>query len=196
MISHYFGLPRCGKSTFACMLAQKQFDLIERGESPYRYVLSNFPIEGCYKFVFEEFGKWDFSDCYIIIDESSMEADNRDWKNFGKEKLIATVLHGHFNAELVFFSQDPKGIDRKIQSCREKIYWIRKLGQFSFALNLPLTIEIDENRQPIYGVRKPGLIEILTAKPCYRPHYYHMHNSFWKPDLPKKELEKWPMLNH
>lgn len=191
MISHYFGLPRCGKSTMACMLAKKQLDLIERGEGKYRYVLSNFPIQGCYKHDFEEFGSYDFSDCYMIIDESSIDVDNRDWKSFTKPKLIATVLHGHFNAELIFLSQDPKGIDRKIQSCREKIYWVRKLGQFSFAINLPLVIEVDENHQPLYGVKKPGLFQILTAQKCYRPNYYHMHNSYWKPDLPKKEYEKW-----
>lgn len=129
----------------------------------------------------------------MIIDESSVAADNRDWANFTKPKLIATVLHGHFNADLYFFSQDPKGIDRKIQSCREKIYWIRKIGQFSIAVNLPLVISIDENQQPVYGVRKPGLIEILTSQKCYRPHYYHMHDSYWKPELPRKEFEKWNM---
>lgn len=191
MISHYFGLPRCGKSTMACMLAKQQLELIERGEGQFRRVLSNFYIEGTYKHNFDDFGNYDFSDCYMIIDESSIDCDNRDWANFTKPKLIATVLHGHFNAELVFLSQDPRGIDRKIQSCREKIYWIRKLGEWSFALNMPLIIDVDENKQPMYGVKKPGLYEMITCKKCYRPNYYHMHNSYWKPELPQIEFEKW-----
>lgn len=191
MITHYFGLPRCGKSTWAAMLAARELRRIEEGTSRFRYVLTNFYIEGCYQHSFLEFGSYDFHDCYIIIDESMIDVDNRDWKSFTKPMLISIVLHGHFNADLVFFSQDPKGLDRKIQTCREELYWLRKFGQLTCAIKIPLKIKFDEEGNVQYGYVAPGIVEFLTAKWCFRPRYYHLHDSYWTPDLPRKEFIKW-----
>lgn len=192
MIIHYFGLPRCGKSTFAAMLAQRELRRIEAGRSKFRRVLSNVFIEGCFKFSFEDFGSFDISDSLILIDEASIDVDNRDWKNFSKEKLSLICLHGHFNADLVFFSQDPKGIDRKIQSCREQLFWIRKFGPWSFAIPLKLRIVINDlDPMPQYGIRSPSLYSILSARWIFRPRWYRYHDSYWRPQLPPMMLDRW-----
>ena len=78
MIFGVFGLPRSGKTTYLCKIAKSY---IKRGIRVY----SNFPCHGCYKLDFSKLGRFDFSNCVLLIDEISLVADSRDWKNFNSD---------------------------------------------------------------------------------------------------------------
>ena len=78
MIEAVFGLPRSGKSTYLAYLAKKAQ---RKGIKVY----SNYYIDGCYTLDFENLGKYDYSDCLMLIDEISLLADSRDWKQFNSD---------------------------------------------------------------------------------------------------------------
>ena len=87
MITGYFGLPGSGKTTFLTMLAQKELKRMAKGKSPYKHILTNFYCEGCEKIDFNDLGRYQFDNALILLDEITIDADNRDFKNFGKEKV-------------------------------------------------------------------------------------------------------------
>ena len=47
MITCYFGVPGCGKTTLLTKIAQKELKRIKRCKSPYNHVLTNFYCQGC-----------------------------------------------------------------------------------------------------------------------------------------------------
>ena len=88
MIIEIFGLPRSGKTTTLCMIAQNAL----KGKSvlglgKYENVFTTFFCRGCKKLDFADLGKYDFSNSLILIDEISLYADNRNFKNFDSDLL-------------------------------------------------------------------------------------------------------------
>ena len=64
------------------MLAQKELRRIQKGKSPYRYVLTNFPVHGCFQVSIKDLGYFDIHHCLILFDEITLDADSRDFKSF------------------------------------------------------------------------------------------------------------------
>ena len=89
MISLYFGLPGQGKTTILAMLA-----LQASKDKRYKHVYSNIPlrIEGVTYIDNKCIGKYDLSDCLILIDEGTIFADSRDFKSFGADKIYYFML--------------------------------------------------------------------------------------------------------
>lgn len=194
MITGYFGLPGCGKTTFAAMLADRYQ---KRG---YRtFCLKDFPIDGCCLFQWSDLGTFDMSNSVIFIDEISLYADNRDFKKFLKDVKQFFILHRHYHCDIVWFTQQYDGVDRKIRELTTCLYYIRSVGTLSFALRINRYIDVDNERHEIYvGYRMSGILSILFAwwngcfKLCYRPLYYHKFDSFEAPELPVRLWPKYP----
>ena len=56
MITCYFGVPGCGKTTLLTKIAQMELKRINRGKSPYNHVLTNFYCQGCEMVDFKDLG--------------------------------------------------------------------------------------------------------------------------------------------
>ena len=98
MISLYFGLPGCGKTT---MFAKLAFDASR--SKRYKHVYGNVSLSGIKNYTqitADMLGQYDLSDCLILIDEATVYFDNRDYKNFNK-KLREWVLLHHQEGEEV-----------------------------------------------------------------------------------------------
>lgn len=190
MISGYFGLPGCGKSTFLSKFAQHYISLGYKV-----YVHKDSPVDGCYLFDWLDLGRYDMSNSVILIDEISLKADNRDYKNLKEHIKQFFILHRHYHCDIIWFTQQYDGVDRKIRELTTCLYYIRSAGLFSYAVRIDRFIWVNkEMKQIVVGYKISNFFRILFAwlngslKLCFRPKYYRYFDSFEAPELPLKEF--------
>lgn len=200
MISFYFGLPGSGKTTLLAALAYKESKRIEKGKSSYKYILSNVElnIPHVQLIHFNDIGVYEFVDSMILIDEASIFCDNRDWKNFSKQKIAFMMLHRHYNCDFHFFSQSYNGYDSKLRSITSHVYYVRKGLLLTKYTRIPYGIIIPDRKdnagsrfgEIIEGYCKPSFIVRLFSRRILRCRYYRFFNSYSRP----LELKKFPTL--
>lgn len=192
MITGYFGLPGCGKTTFSVKIAKKY------QKKGYRvFCLSDYPIDGCYLFDWDDLGTFDMSNSVIIIDEISLRADNRDYKKFSQAVKQFMILHRHYHCDVIWFTQQYDGLDKKIRELTTCLYYIRSLGLVSYAVRIDRFIHVDkESMQILVGYKIAGILQRLFAwlngslKVCFRPFYYKYFDSYIAPRLHVREWTK------
>lgn len=196
MITCFFGLPGCGKSTLLAKIAVRELKRIRKGKSPYRYVLSNYYIKGCHQLKFDMLGHVDMSNCLILIDEISLDADSRDYKQFGHDLKQFFILHRHYRCDIIYATQQYDGVDRKIRELTHNLYYMKKLGPISFGTTIFRKITISEESEIKMGYVFPSFIKLLTDLKntmvfCWRPSYYKYFDSFDAPELRKIEFKQY-----
>ena len=194
MITCFFGLPGCGKSTLLAKIAQKELKRIRKGKSKYKRVLSNYYIRGCNKLNFREIGVVDMSESLLLIDEISLDADSRDYKEFSKTLKQFFILHRHYGVDIIYATQQYDGVDRKIRELTHNLYYMKKAGPITYATTIFRKITISEDSEIKMGYVFPSLIKILTDIKntmifCWSPRYYKYFDSFDAPKLPKVPFE-------
>lgn len=198
-ISLYFGLPGCGKTTLMVALAKQA---LQDKHHKYKHVYSNvrMALPGYIYIDNDCIGKYDLSDSLILIDEATIFADNRDYKNFGKDRIQFFLLHRHFNCDCCLFLQQWDGIDRKIRVITDRVYYVYKgffLGKWlTTYYRIPYGIIIPDKKSQseklgeiVQGYCKPPFLVRLFAKRLYRPMYYKYFDSWEAPvmdPLPEK----------
>lgn len=193
-VSLYFGLPGCGKTTILTYLALKAVKGVKY-ENVYSNVEINVP--GVTYITDECIGKYELRDCLLLIDEATLFADSRDYKNFSKGRLEYFLKHRHRNADIILFTQQWDGVDRKIRVITDRVYYVFKgwlLGHwFSTIWKIPYKVMFpnedgDRAGEIIMGYVKPPILIRLFAKKIYRPPLYKYFDS-WEldpmPDLPE-----------
>lgn len=203
MITGYFGVPGCGKSTFLAMIATKELRKIKKGKSKYKYVLTNFPVHGCSCVRLEDLGRYDIHDSLILFDEITLDADSRDFKTFPIYTKTFFTLHRHLNNDIIYFCQDFSRVDKTIRNLTFDLWYIHSsifplLSQFSVAKRIYRNININEYTSELtLGYRFAKFTEILFSKSkvsCFRPHWYKYFDSFDKlqlDGLPEFKIESW-----
>lgn len=182
------GFPGSGKTTVLTMIAQNAL----KGRSVLglpktKTVFTSFPCSGCYQLDFYQLGKLNFHDCLIIIDEISLYADNRNFKNFSDALLYFFKLHRHANINLVWCSQNATDADKKIRGVTEKSYIIDALGAFTMIKPIEKFHSV-KNGEPAEIFR---LGRLHTWKWCYRPKWYKYFDSYDRKALPDFVPELW-----
>lgn len=190
MIMGFFGLPGCGKSTFLAQIAKKY-----QQKGIKTYCLSSYPVDGCYLLDFDDLGKYHIENGLILIDEISLCADNRNYKEFKNSIKQFFILHRHYNCDIYWFTQQYDGVDRKIRELTTCLYYIRSFGTYSLAVRINRFIHVDKEIKEIkVGYKMSSLLSRLFAfsnksmRFVYRPKYYAFFNSFEAPKLPDKEF--------
>lgn len=193
-VSIYFGLPGCGKTTLLAFFALKA---VRSGR--YLNVYSNVTcsIPGVTLIDNDCIGQFELRDCLLLIDEATLFADSRDYKNFSKGRLSYFLMHRHRNADIILFTQQWDGVDRKIRTITDRVYYIKKgflLGHwFSTCYRIPYDIIIPDPKKNnggeklgeiIQGYCKPPLLARLFALRIYRPRYYRYFDSWDLEELP------------
>lgn len=201
MITGYFGTPGCGKSTFSAMIAQKELKRMKRGRSRYKRIFSNYYIEGCYMIDYSQLGLYDFSDSLILLDELTLEADSRNFKQFDAVKKEFFIMHRHYNIDIVYFTQQWDGVDKKIRDLTYDLYKISRsrfplLNMLCFAKCIYRTLDINEQtHEMVNGYRFPNWFERTflpgTHKICLMPLYWNKFDSYCKKELPAPVLLEW-----
>lgn len=200
-VSLYFGLPGCGKTTFLAMTALKS---VKSGK--YENVYSNVPlnIPGVTLIDNDFIGKFGFFNSLILIDEATLFADSRAYKSFDKGKMEFFLLHRHYNCDIVLFTQQWDGVDRKIRVITDRVYYIYKgvltKRWFSCCYRIPYGIIIpdpkkggDKLGEIVQGYARPPFYVRLFAKRIYRPRYYKYFDSWELDPLPALPAEYEPI---
>ena len=191
MIQGYFGLPGSGKTTFLTMLAQKELKKIRKNKSCYEKVLTNFYCDGCYK----DLGHYSIENSLILLDEITLDADSRDFKQFDKFHKSFFLLHRHYNCDVIYFTQQYDGVDKKIRDITSSLYRVKKVAFISIATQIYRCLDINEQtKEIVQGYRFPNIIERIFCRVhryCLRPIYYKFFDSWERPDLKDYEYAVW-----
>lgn len=193
-VSLYFGLPGCGKTTMLAKLALKAVNG-RRYDNVYSNVQLNIPGVTFIDNVC--IGQYELRDCLLLIDEATLFADSRDYKNFSKGRLSYFLEHRHRNADIILFTQQWDGVDRKIRTITDRVYYIKKgllLGKWiSSCYRIPYDIIIPDPKKNgggeklgeiVQGYCKPPLLTRLFARRVYRPRFYKYFDSWELEELP------------
>lgn len=206
MISYYFGSIGCGKTSVATCIALKEYNKIVEGRSKYKHVLTNFETDFSEIISWDDIGQVYLEDCLILLDESQIFADCRDYKKFGKDKTNFLALSRHYNCDLIFFSQSWGDSDKKIRSLCTHLYYVRSnyLFHTSVCKRVFREIIVDELTHDIVdGYRFPTLREFFVSiiAPskigklrwvCHRRLYYNHFDSYSRPlDLTDFNFQSW-----
>lgn len=189
----YFGLPGCGKTT---LMVAKALEAVKKGK--YQNVFCNvrISVRGVTYIDNSCIGKYMLADGLLLIDEATLFADSRAFKSFDIGKLTYFLEHRHYNVDILLFTQQWDGVDRKIRVITDRVYYVYKgliLGHWiSQYYRIPYGIIIpDPNRaqggeklgEIIQGYCKPNFLIRLFAKRIWRPKYYKYFDSWERPFL-------------
>lgn len=187
MITCYFGVPGCGKTTILTKRAQKELKKIKKGKSKYSHVLTNFECNGCEKVSFEDLGKFKIENSLILLDEITLDADNREFKTFSKEHKRFFTLHRHLNNDIIVFCQDYSRMDKTIRNNIYDLWYVTKpvfplFSQFSICRRIFRNVAINEFTSELtMGYRFATFWERIfssTFQFVYRRPYYKYFDSF------------------
>ncbi len=192
MVTLVFGLPGAGKTTLMASNVVRHLK-----KKRYKHVYGNvrMAVPG-YTYIDNDcIGKYDISDCALHIDEATLFADNRAYKEFDKGKLIYFLEHRHFGADIYLYTQQWDGVDKKIRAITDRVFYIYKpffFGKWwSIYYRIPYGIIIPDKKtggdklgEIIQGYCKPSLLIRLFAPKIFRPKFYRFFDSFERPYLP------------
>lgn len=194
----FFGLPGAGKTTMMAYFAKNAV----KKRSPYSYVYSNvaLSIPGVVHIDNSCVGKYQLTNCLLLLDEATLFADSRDYKNFSKSLVQFFLLHRHYKCDIILFTQQWDGVDKKIRVITDRVYYVYKSAlfgkYFSSYYRIPYGIIIpDPNSKKggsgeklgdiIQGYAKPHWIVRLFSPKIFRPFYYRYFDSWDAPELPE-----------
>ena len=186
-----FGKKGSGKTTFIVKMAIKY---MRQG----RTVYSTVPVPGAYGFNPQDLGKLMFEpNSVVFFDEAGILFDNRDFKNFSKDKVEYLKLMRHYGVTIYMFSQ-AFDIDKKIRDLTDYCYLVTNwFNCISVARKINRRITIvhadkggtgeshladDMDFTPWFTIPFGGAI--FTWIPAWTKYF----NSFDAPELPKKDF--------
>ena len=182
MISCYFGSPGCGKSSILTLIAQTELKRIKKGKSKYKHVYTNFPCSNCEKIDFFNLGNSYYHDALIILDEVTLSADSRDWKNLSKQQKEFITLHRHFNIDIIYSVQDWSRCEKTLRTNTVGLYYVSNYIWFAKVQPIFRTININEYMGDlIMGYRFPDFFEqVLNGRFYYIKSAWKYYNSYDK----------------
>lgn len=188
----YFGLPGCGKTTLLTKLA---YDASRQDKYDNIYCNVKISVPGVTYISNDCIGKYKLANGLVLIDEATLFADSRDFKGFSKEKIEYFLEHRHFNVDIILFTQQWDGVDRKIRVITDRVYYVYKgllFGHwFTKYYRIPYGIIIPDKHSQgdklgdiVQGYSKPNILIRLFSPVIYRPKYYKYFNSWEQPYRP------------
>lgn len=197
MITCYFGVPGCGKTTLLTKFAVRERKRMKRNRSPYKHIYTNFYCKVAEKIDFSNLADYRFENSLILLDELAMDADNRKFKSFSDEVRDFFILHRHLGCDIIYATQSYEMVDLKIRQLTAQLWYMQKtvvpiLCHFTTAKKVYRTIAINEHTSDLtLGYRFCNLIEAFFAsnyKCVFRPFYYKYFDSFDEGQLKDRPL--------
>lgn len=199
MIKAYFGVPGCGKSTTLV----KEY---RKNRRKYKHIYTiNIDIKGCKRITKEDLEKYKFNDSLILWDEITMDADNREFKNFSKDLRDFFILHRHLGCDIIYATQNFENVDKKVRDLTSELWYMSKsvipiLREFTTSKRIYRNININEHTSELtLGYRFCNFIESIFVSNfniCLRRKYYKYFNSWDELNMKgRKEYEEKNIIN-
>lgn len=197
MIIGYFGVPGSGKSTLLSKFAVKELKRIQKGKSKYKNVYTNFYVAGCKQIDYDKLNELKVYDSLIILDEITLDADNRNFKSFPTGVRDFFILHRHLGCDIIYATQSYELVDKKIRQLTQELWYISTtvvplLRNFTMARRIYRTIKINEyTGDLILGYRFCNLLELMftsNIKTVFRPLYFRFFDSYDEGVLEKRKI--------
>lgn len=172
-----FGVPGCGKTTLLSKIAKycnkygiKVYANVTLKDIDYVKIESH------------DIGKYDLHDGIILIDEASVDFNNRDFKNLNKSLIAYAKYHRHYNTKIVIFSQSYEDMDITFRRLADRFYLCRRwLLGFSLLTPIDKKVGIDEVTHQITDIYFFKPLTLLTSGFTLRRLYYRYFDSFTRP---------------
>lgn len=197
MLICYFGVPGCGKTTLLTKFVAKELKKIKKGKSKYKEVYTNFYCKGAKFIDFKDLDKYKIYDSLIVLDEITLDADNRKFKQFTDGTRDFFILHRHLGNDIVYATQSYDLVDLKIRALTQELWYMSKsvipfFNKFTSAKRIYREISINEHSSELtVGYRFCNLIESLFVsnyKLVFRPLYYKYFDSFDECQLQERPI--------
>lgn len=208
----YFGVPGSGKTTFAAYLtkqARRESLVIKLCKRfPCRWtkkilagkhwkrqfpVWSNVPIKSAYKLnAKKDLGTYMIENGKVVLDETGVEFNNRDYKNLPKPVIEWAKYHRHYGLSVDMFSQSYDDMDITFRRLAQNFYIVRKslIPKFIVIKRIKRKVGIDDTTHQIIDKYFFGT-PILDTKWVFCPPLWKMFDSYECKELPQKEWEYW-----
>lgn len=204
MVCLFFGLPGSGKTT---TLAKIAYTHSKKLGKTYKHIYTNvhcaipnvtFIDNHC-------IGQYDLSDSLILIDEATLFADSRAYKEFDKKTMRFFLEHRHYNCDIYLFTQQWDGVDRKIRVITDRVYYVYKGKLFGWLWSsyyrIPYGIIIPDPKKGgeklgeiIQGYAKPNIITRIFSTKVWRHKYYKFFDSWEREELPALPEQYQPFI--
>lgn len=178
-----------GKSTLLARIAHMEQKRIEKERSPFKYIVSDVHIKGCLYVpnIRDLLKKGMFKNALLLSDEAGVSYSNRAMNMTAQEIEEAKLLR-HYDCTFLFISQNHEDLDVVLRRLYTKISLLRSYGDYTIIKDIGKTIDINEegkidDRYHFYSF-------LLFNKAFYKPAYYHMFDSYYKPaHIPVIDIE-------
>ncbi len=192
-VSLFFGLPGCGKTT---LMTKRAIEAVKSKRYDNVYCNVHLAVNGVTFIDNNCIGKFNLINAKILIDEATLFADSRAYKEFSKDKLQYFLEHRHYNVDIELFTQQWDGVDRKIRVITDRVYYVFKgklTGKWiSSYYRIPYGIIIPNPKKDgseklgeiIQGYCKPSLFQRIFCPKIIRPLYYKYFDSWEREELP------------
>ena len=206
MLTCYFGVPGCGKTSFLTSIAVRELKRIRRGRSRYKDVYTNFYCIGAKRITYDDLKHFKLYDSLILLDEITLDADNRKFKSFTDDIRDFFILHRHLGLDVIYATQSYELVDLKIRQLTQELWYMSRsvvpfLKQFTTAKRIYRNININEHTSELtLGYRFCNLLEsffVKNYKISFRPKYYKYFDSYEESTLegrPVYQSHDWNQL--
>lgn len=174
----YFGVPGSGKTTHAASVVYKN---LKKGFPTY----SNVPIKGAYLFDTKQLGRVKISDCDLIIDEASIDFNNRKFKSMPQETIQFLKYYRHYGIRDIYvYSQSYDDMDITLRRLATQIYIVKKsmLPYLFVTRQIAVKIGIDDTSHQIID---QYFFKLFSLRYYIGALYFGMFDSWTTPPLPE-----------
>lgn len=184
MLSIYFGVPGSGKTTHAASVVLRN---LQRGVTTY----SNVDIKGAVLFSVDQLGVIDISDGDMIIDEASIELNNRAYKSLPQNTIRWLKLYRHYGIRNIYvYSQSYDDMDITLRRLADRLYIVRRSAfpYVHYVKPIYLRIGVDGDTHQI--VQQYFMRRLFGNGYFFAPRYWCMFDSWAAPALPGGNLRR------
>lgn len=202
MIKCYFGVPGCGKTTILTKTARRELKKLKKRYNQIYTI--NFECKGTLMIRFSDLANYKFENCLILIDEITMDADNRNFKSFPSEIRDFFILHRHLGVDIIYATQNFENVDKKIRDLTSELWYMSKsvipiLKEFTTSKRIYRKININEYTSDLtLGYRFCNFIEGLFASNfeiTFRRKYYKYFDSYDQLSIADRPLYPYTIKN-